>query len=42
MRVSEAQVPGGLAPEMRPLSAILKNERLPAEVEALWLPTFAR
>ena len=35
MRVSEAQVPGGLAPLMRPDSAILKKLRDPGALEAL-------
>lgn len=42
MRVSEAQVPGGLAPLTRPPSEILKKLRDPGAFEALWLPTFAR
>jgi hypothetical protein len=42
MMLSEAQVPGGLASLMRPLSAILKKLRDAAEVDALWLLTFAR
>jgi hypothetical protein len=42
MMLSEAQVPGGLASLMRPLSAILKKLKDAAEVDALWLLTLAR
>lgn len=41
IRLSEAQVPGGLAPLMRPLSAILKKLRELAVAE-LKLLTLAR